>query len=101
MYIVQATSLNYFCFLFVFQESSIVSKFHFFLPKDKRLLVGAATLSITTFSITTLSIKGLFARLRLNETQHDWPSVEKHSAINAECRILFVVMLSVIMLDVV
>jgi hypothetical protein len=71
MLIVQATSLNYLCFLSVFQESSILSKFHFFLPKDKRLLVGAATLSITTFSITTRSIKGSYARIRLNETEHD------------------------------
>jgi hypothetical protein len=36
----------------------------------------------------------------LNETQHDRPSVEKHSAINAVCRILVLVMLRVIMLGV-
>jgi hypothetical protein len=58
------------------------------------------TLSIMTFSITTLSIKGLFGTLSISDSRH-----KSHSAsifyYYAKRRILFLVMLSVITLNVV
>jgi len=44
------------------------------------------TLNITTISIKTLKIIGIFATLRMNDTQHNitQDQVEYH---NAECRV--------------
>jgi hypothetical protein len=53
--------------------------------------LGIMTLSIMTFGVMKLSTKGLFVALSICDTQHN----------NANCSILFIVMLSVVMLSVV
>jgi hypothetical protein len=58
------------------------------LVKEMSRLFGATTLRIMTFSIMTLSIKGFFATLSITKLCH-----------NADCGILFIVMLNVIMLS--
>jgi hypothetical protein len=51
---------------------------------------GAMTLSTMIFSITTLIIKGLFATFSITTLCH-----------YAECRVIFIVMLNVILLTVI
>ncbi len=53
---------------------------------------GPTILSITTFSITKLSIKGVYLTLRVSITMF---------CRCAECGVLFIIMLNVIMLNVV
>jgi hypothetical protein len=66
--------------------------------------MGAATLSMTTFSIMTLSIKCLYVTLcitlSISDTQHN-NALRYAECNNAECHVLFIVMLSVVMLNVV
>ncbi len=59
---------------------------------------GATTFSITTFRIMAQSMKGLLATLSIKDTQHKTLLIECHYD---ECRDFFIVMLSVIMLNVV
>jgi hypothetical protein len=63
---------------------------------------GATTPTTTTFSITTLSAKGLEMAQRVSDsdTQHNnaLPCTEYHYA---ECHVLFTIMLSDVMLNVV
>jgi hypothetical protein len=56
---------------------------------------GATTLSITTFSIMTLGIRGL--HVTLSTTAHSVTMLCHY----AECRILFIITLNVVMLSVV
>ena len=51
---------------------------------------GATTLSITTFGITTLTVKGLIAAFSITTLYY-----------YAECRILFIAVLTMIMLNVI
>ncbi len=54
--------------------------------------IGATTLSIMTLSIMTFSVNGLYVTPRINGAQHN-------NAIHyAECRALFIVMLSLVKL---
>ncbi len=55
------------------------------------------TIGITTFSLTTLSAKGLYMTLSINDTQRD-NSLPYADCSYAECNVLFIVMLNVIML---
>ncbi len=61
--------------------------------------MGAATLSITTFSIMTLSMKCLYVTLcialSITDTQHN-NAIRYAECNHAECHVLFVVMLSVV-----
>ena len=59
---------------------------------------GATTFNMTTFRIMAQSIKGLLATLSIKYTQHKTLLIECHYD---ECRDFFIVMLSVIMLNVV
>jgi hypothetical protein len=55
------------------------------------------TFNITTFRTTTLSIMYLFVTLCNNYTQHDTRYQLLYTKSHTECRVLFVVMLSVVM----
>ncbi len=60
---------------------------------------GIATLGLTTFSIATLGIKGFYMTLSINDTQHN--HALHYAECRADCLVLFTVMLSVAMLNVI
>jgi hypothetical protein len=67
------------------------------------MIPGATTFSITAHSILTVSIKCLFAKLNINNTQHynTLYRVPSCKVSLAECRVSLIIMLNVILLSVV
>ncbi len=53
------------------------------------------TLSRSTFSIMTMSIRDLFVTFSINDTEHN-NALHYAECCYGECRILFIVMLSVV-----
>jgi len=69
------------------------------VQRQKRVWKGATTFSITTIRIMTLSIRSFYVTLSINDSLQN--NALLFCCANAECCILFTILLNAIMLSVV